>query len=100
MLKAETELSLILPSRLITIYTKLLTVSQQSRLLRTRASELQQSGLLRTVRTDGLTGFTEALKEAFPKTTHQHCLIHPIRNSWKYVAVKDQKEFLIDLKKI
>ena len=40
---------------------------------------------------DGLTGFTEALKTAFPKTTHQLCVVPQIRNSLKYVAVKDQK---------
>ena len=50
--------------------------------------------------TDGLAGFTEALKSAFSKTTHQPCVVPQIRNSWKYVTVKDQKEFLIDLKKI
>ena len=50
--------------------------------------------------TDGLAGFAEALKSAFPKTTHQLCVVHQIRNSLKYVAAKDQKEFRQDLKKI
>ena len=65
-------------------------------------TDLQNRGVkdLLIACTDGLAGFAEALKTAFPKTTHQHCLIHPIRNSWKYVAVKEQKEFRQDLKKI
>jgi putative transposase len=50
--------------------------------------------------TDGLTGFEEALKSVFPKTLNQLCVIHQIRNSLKYIAHKDTKEFLIDLKKI
>ena len=50
--------------------------------------------------TDGLTGFEEAIHAAFPKTIHQLCIIHQIRNSLKYIASKDTKEFLIDLKKV
>ena len=47
---------------------------------------------------DGLKGFPEAIKAIFPKTEVQLCIIHQIRNSLRYVASKDQKEFMKDLK--
>jgi putative transposase len=49
---------------------------------------------------DGLTGFPEAIKGVFPKTEIQLCIVHQIRNSLKYVASKDQKEFMGDLKTV
>ncbi|WP_053404745.1 IS256 family transposase [Persicobacter sp. CCB-QB2] len=48
--------------------------------------------------TDNLKGFSEAIQSIFPKTEIQKCVIHQIRNSTKYVASKDQKEFMKDLK--
>lgn len=48
--------------------------------------------------TDNLKGFSEAILSVFPKTQIQKCVVHQIRNSLKYVASKDQKEFLKDLK--
>lgn len=47
---------------------------------------------------DGLKGFPEAIEAAFPKTEVQLCVVHQIRHSIKYIASKDQKEFLADLK--
>jgi transposase-like protein len=47
---------------------------------------------------DGLKGFPEAIKTIFPQTEVQLCVVHQIRNSLKYVASKDQKEFMRDLK--
>ena len=47
---------------------------------------------------DGLTGFPEAIASLFPKTEIQLCIIHQIRNSMKYVASKNQKAFMADLK--
>jgi len=47
---------------------------------------------------DGLNGFPEAIKSIFPKTEVQLCIVHQIRNSLKYIASKDQKEFMRDLK--
>ena len=47
---------------------------------------------------DGLTGFPDAIQGVFPKTEIQLCVVHQIRNSLKYVASKNQKEFLQDLK--
>lgn len=47
---------------------------------------------------DGLTGFPEAIRSVFPDTDVQLCVVHQIRNSVKYVASKNQKAFLADLK--
>lgn len=49
---------------------------------------------------DGLTGFPEAIHGVFPKTEVQLCVVHQIRNSLKYVASKNQKEFMADLKAV
>lgn len=49
---------------------------------------------------DGLKGFPEAINSIFPETEVQLCIVHQIRNSLKYVASRDQKEFLVDLKEV
>ena len=50
--------------------------------------------------TDNLSGFSEAIQSVFPKAEVQSCIVHQIRNSLKYVASKEQKEFMKDLKKV
>jgi putative transposase len=50
--------------------------------------------------TDNLTGFSEAIQSVFPQAEVQSCIIHQVRNSIKYVASKDQKVFMSDLKKV
>src|SRR5690606_4003258 len=47
---------------------------------------------------DGLNGFPEAIETIYRKTEVQHCIIHQIRNSMKYVGSKNQKAFMADLK--
>jgi transposase-like protein len=47
---------------------------------------------------DNLTGFSEAIASVFPKVEVQSCIVHQVRNSLKYVASKDQKGFMKDLK--
>ena len=47
---------------------------------------------------DGLKGFPETIESIYPKAEIQHCVIHQIRNSIKYVASKNQKAFIADLK--
>jgi len=49
---------------------------------------------------DGLTGFPEAIAASFPSAEVQLCVVHQIRNSIKYVASKDQKAFMVDLKTV
>jgi transposase-like protein len=47
---------------------------------------------------DNLNGFAEAIATVFPKVEIQSCIVHQVRNSIKYVASKDQKIFIKDLK--
>lgn len=47
---------------------------------------------------DGLKGFPEAIETIYPNTEVQLCIVHQIRNSIKYVASKNQKAFMADLK--
>lgn len=49
---------------------------------------------------DGLKGFPEAIEAIFPETEVQLCVIHQIRNSMRYLASKDQKAFMRDLKEV
>lgn len=49
---------------------------------------------------DGLKGLPEAINAIFPKAEIQLCIIHMIRNSFKYVSCKYSKEFVEDLKLI
>lgn len=49
---------------------------------------------------DGLTGLKEAIESAFPKAEIQRCIIHQLRNSFKYVSYKDLKLFSKDFKNV
>jgi putative transposase len=49
---------------------------------------------------DGLTGFPEAIEQAFPHTTVQVCIVHQVRNSMRYVSYKDRKTLAADLRTI
>ena len=49
---------------------------------------------------DGLTGFPDAVKAIFPDTHIQHCIVHMIRNSTKFVSYKDLKAVCRDLKEV
>lgn len=63
-------------------------------------TDLQNRGVkdMLIVCIDGLKGFEEAIQSVFPLSEVQSCVVHQIRNSLKYVASKDQKPFLADLK--
>ena len=49
---------------------------------------------------DNLKGFDEAIRTIYPYTEIQTCVVHQIRNSIKYIASKDQKAFIADLKPV
>ena len=49
---------------------------------------------------DGLTGIQESIKAAYPKTEHQTCMVHFVRNTLKYVSYRDKAQFAQDLKAI
>jgi len=49
---------------------------------------------------DNLNGFPQAINAVYPQTEIQTCIVHQIRNSLKYVASKDQKAFMKDLRPV
>lgn len=49
---------------------------------------------------DNLSGFQEAIESVFPKTDVQLCVVHQIRNTYKYVVRKDKKELTEDMKTV
>lgn len=49
---------------------------------------------------DGLKGFPEAIAAIFPHTEIQTCVVHQVRNSLRYIAEKDKKPFMADLKTV
>lgn len=49
---------------------------------------------------DGLKGLLQAIKTVFPIVDIQTCIVHQIRNSIKYIASKDKKAFMKDLKEV
>ena len=65
-------------------------------------TDLQNRGVkdILTACVDGLKGFPEAIETIYPNTEVQLCIIHQIRNSMKYVASKNQKKFMADLKTV
>ena len=50
--------------------------------------------------TDNLNGFADTIKNVFPLSETQICVVHQIRNSAKYVVWKEKKEFTSDMKHI
>jgi putative transposase len=49
---------------------------------------------------DGLSGFPEAIRVAFPRTKVQLCIVHLVRAALKYVTDADSREVATDLKTI
>ena len=48
--------------------------------------------------TDNLNGFTDTIKNVFPNSQTQICVVHQIRNSNRYVVWKDKKQFSKDMR--
>ena len=49
---------------------------------------------------DGLKGLPQAIQTVFPSANIQTCIVHQIKNSIKYIASKDKKSFMKDLKEV
>lgn len=49
---------------------------------------------------DGLPGFKEAIQAVYPQAERQRCVIHMLRNSFKYVNYNDLKKFSSDFKAV
>jgi transposase-like protein len=45
-----------------------------------------------------LTDLSDAINAIYPDTEVQLCVVHQVRNSLRYVASKNQKMFMVDLK--
>jgi transposase-like protein len=65
-------------------------------------TDLQQRGVkdILIACIDNLGGFEEAIASIYPKTEVQSCIVHQIRNTIKYVAYKDSKTVMADVKLI
>lgn len=65
-------------------------------------TDLRQRGVLDILFfcSDNLKGMNKALEGAFPKSVHQICIVHQIRNSLKHVSYKDRREIVKEIKKI
>jgi putative transposase len=49
---------------------------------------------------DNLKGLTQAIKAVFPEAVTQLCIVHQIRNTMRYIGVKDKTSFLKDLRPV
>lgn len=49
---------------------------------------------------DGLLGFKKAIGAVFPDAQIQRCVIHMLRNSFKYINYNDLKKFSSDFKNV
>ncbi len=49
---------------------------------------------------DNLSGIQKAVETSFPKSVHQICIVHQIRNSLKFVSYKDRKSIILSIKEI
>jgi putative transposase len=65
-------------------------------------TDLQQRGVkdILIACIDNLGGFEEAITSIYPKTEVQSCIVHQIRNTIKYVASKDSRVVMADVKLI
>lgn len=65
-------------------------------------TELQNRGVedILMIVSDGLKGLPETIEKAFPKTVHQTCIVHLVRNSVAYVNYKDKKEICSRLRDV
>ena len=65
-------------------------------------TELKNRGLqdILILCADGLSGLSESVEAAFPKTIFQTCIVYKVRASLKYVSYKDKRAVANDLKKI
>ena len=49
---------------------------------------------------DGLPGFKEAIQAIYPQSEVQRCIVHMLRNSFKYVNDNDRKKFAADFRRV
>lgn len=49
---------------------------------------------------DNLKGFDQAIEAVFPEALIQSCIVHQVRNSFKYISSKDIRAFIVDLRTV
>jgi putative transposase len=79
-----------------------LSATEGAKFWLTCLTDLKNRGLndIFIVCVDGLTGFPEAIRTAYPQTRVQLCIVHLVRAALKYVTDKDSRAVAADLKKI
>ena len=79
-----------------------LSESEGARFWLTVLTDLKERGVKDIFITciDGLKELPKAIETVFPQTEIQLCIVHQIRHSLRYVASKNSKEFLADLKRV
>jgi len=50
------------------------------------------------ITSDDLSGIEDAIKALYPESVYQGCVVHLIRNTFRYVSHKDMKAFSSDMK--
>lgn len=65
-------------------------------------TDLKNRGLedIFVVCVDGLTGFPDAIRAAYPQASVQLCVVHLVRAALRYVTTEDSRDVARDLKKI
>lgn len=65
-------------------------------------SDLQARGVkdILITCTDNLNGFTKTIRDVFPESKTQICVVHQIRNACKYVSYKHRRAFTSDMREI
>jgi transposase-like protein len=65
-------------------------------------TDLKNRGLndIFVVCVDGLSGFPDAIRAAYPKASVQLCIVHLVRAALRYVSSEDSKQVIKDLKAI
>ena len=65
-------------------------------------TELKNRGLhdILILCSDNLYGMKDAVIAVYPKTEHQLCIVHQIRNTLKYVSYKNKKAVVAELKAV
>jgi len=76
--------------------------SEASSFWRSVLNDLQMRGIkdICIACIDNLKGFAQAIEDLYPNTDVQLCLVHQMRNSMKYLAWKDLKACVKDLKQV
>lgn len=77
-------------------------ISESTSFWRTVFNDLKDRGVKKIlyVVSDGVSGIESAVKEEFPDTFYQRCVVHLVRNLKKYTTKSDCKEIIADFKKI